>query len=125
VKIGALTGRVNCGSLLRLLRRSCPAQRRVGHEYDLAGHSSLAQQLVRLSSFGKRKSLRDERFDLLLLKQVQERDQILSKQSWPQPFERLDTVRDNSFPAWQKRAAGNVPDEDTDFTKAMPATGTT
>ena len=37
------------------------------HEHDLARHASLPEQLVRLSGLGKRKSLRDDRLDLLLL----------------------------------------------------------
>lgn len=50
------------------------------HEHDLACYASLPEQLVRLSRLGKRKSLRNEWLDLLLLKEVKQGDQILSKQ---------------------------------------------
>ncbi len=43
-------------------------------EHDLAGHASLDEQLMRVSCFGKRKSLRDERLDLLLLKEFKQGD---------------------------------------------------
>jgi len=39
-----------------------PTRRPFGHEHSLARHASLAEQLVRLSCFGKRKSLRDGSF---------------------------------------------------------------
>lgn len=50
------------------------------HEHNLADYAALREQLLRGSRLGKRKSLRDERFDLLLLKEVEESDQILPKQ---------------------------------------------
>jgi hypothetical protein len=106
---------------LRFLRRSCSNQP-VAHEHDLAGYASLPQQLLRLPRFGKRKSLRDKRLDLLLLKKVEERDQVLSKQGRFQTFERLDTVGDHPFPAREKPAACNVSPENGDFTKTMAAT---
>jgi hypothetical protein len=46
----------------------------VAHEYDLAYHASPPEQLLRASCLGKRKSLRDERLDLLLLKEVKQGD---------------------------------------------------
>jgi hypothetical protein len=46
---------------------------------------------MRLSCLGKRKSLRDQRLDLLLLKEVEQGDQILSKQC------RLQLVRRNKL----------------------------
>ena len=49
---------------------------------------------MRVSRLGKRKSLRDERLDLLLLQEVEQGDQILSKLGRLQPFERLDAVGD-------------------------------
>src|SRR5678816_2684030 len=84
------------------------------HEHDLARHASLPEQLVRLSCLGKRKSLRDEWLDLLLLKEVEQGDQILSKQCRPQPFEPLDAVGDHPFPAREKPAAGNIQPENGD-----------
>jgi uncharacterized membrane protein YcjF (UPF0283 family) len=89
------------------------------HKHDLACHASLAEQLVRVSSLSKRKSLRDERLDLLLLKELKEGDQILSKQRRFQPFERLDAVGDHPFPAWEKPVANNVQPENGGFTKPM------
>jgi hypothetical protein len=48
--------------------------RAAAHEYNLARNASLAEQLVRLSRLGKREPLRDERLDLLLLKEVEQSD---------------------------------------------------
>ena len=76
----------------------------MAHEDDLACHASLPEQLVRVSCLGKRKSLRDERLDLLLLKEIEQGDQILSEHRRLQPFERLDAVGDHPFPAWKKPA---------------------
>jgi hypothetical protein len=92
------------------------------HEHDLARHVSLSEQLVRLSGLGKRKSLRDEWLDLLLLKEVEQGEQILSKQCRPQPFEPLDAVGDHPFPAPEKPAADNVQPENGDSMKAMTTT---
>ena len=61
-----------------------------------------------MSCFGQRKSLCDERLDRFLLKEVKQGDQILSKEFRFQPFERLDAVGDQPFPAWEKPAAGDV-----------------
>ena len=74
---------------------------------------------MRKLSFGKWKSLRDERLDLFLLKQFQQCNQILSKQCRLQPFERLDTVRNHPLPAGHEPVASNVQSEDSGLTKAM------
>jgi len=71
----------------------------VAHEHDLAYHASFPEQLLRLSWLGKRKSLRDEWLDLFLLKEIEQGDQIRSKQCRFQPLERLDAVGDHPFPA--------------------------
>jgi hypothetical protein len=63
---------------------------------------------VRASCLGKRKSLRDERLDLSLLKEVEQGDQILAKQGGLQPFEPLDAVGDHPFPARKKPPASDV-----------------
>src|SRR5207244_2752028 len=68
------------------------------------------------------KALREERLDLLLLKEVEQGDQILSKQCRSPPFEPLDAVGDHPFPAREKPAASNVQPEDGDSMKAMTAT---
>ena len=94
----------------------------MAHEHNLAYHASLPEQLVRVSCLGKRKSLRDERLDLLLFKEVKQGDQVLSKQLRLQPFERLDAVGDHPFPAREKPAAGDVQPEDGDSTIAMTTT---
>ena len=99
--------------------------RPVAEEHDLTCHASLPEQFVRTSCLGKRKSLRDERLDLLLLKEVHQGDQILSKPCWFQPFERLDAVGNHPFPAREKPAANDVQTEDGDSTKAMTTTWTT
>jgi hypothetical protein len=94
-------------------------------DHDLTCHASLPEQLVRASRLGKRKSLRDERLDLLLSKEVEQGHQILSKPCRSQPFEPLDAVGDHPFPAREKPAASNVQPEDRDCTKAMTTTWTT
>jgi hypothetical protein len=78
-----------------------------------------------VSCLGKRKSLRDERFNLLLLKEVKQTDQILSKPFRFQPFERLDAVGDDPFPAREKPTAGDVQPEDGGSTKTLTTTWTT
>jgi hypothetical protein len=67
--------------------------------HDLTYHASLPEQLVRLSCHGKRKPLRNERLDLLLLQEVEQGDQVLSKHGWPQPLEGLDAVGGHAFEA--------------------------
>lgn len=57
-------------------RKLLVLRRPIGQEHDLTYHASLAEQLLRLSRLHKRKSLRDDWLDLLLLQQVQESDQI-------------------------------------------------
>ena len=52
----------------------CDHVRAIAHEYDLARNASPAEQLVRLSRLGKRKPLRDERLNLLLLQEVKQGD---------------------------------------------------
>ena len=79
---------------------------------------------MRLSCLGKRKSLRDERLDLSLLKEIKQGDQILSKEFRFQPFERLDAVGNYPFPTWEKPAAGDVQPEDGGSTKALTTTWT-
>ena len=81
-------------------------RRPVAHEHDLARHASLPEQFVRLPCLGKWKSLREEWTDLLLLKEVEQGDQILSKQCRFQPFEPLDAVGDHPFPT-RKKPAGD------------------
>jgi len=84
------------------------SRRTIAHEYDLAYDTSRPEQLVCASGFGKRKSLRDERLDLLLSKQIEQSDQILSEHCWLQPFEPLDPIGHHPFPARQQPAAGNI-----------------
>ena len=72
-----------------------------------------------LSCLSERKSLRDEWLDLLLLKEVEQGDQILPKQSWLPPFERLDAVGDDPFPAGEKPTASDVQRVDGDSMKAI------
>ena len=75
-----------------------------------------------VSCLRKRKSLRDERLDLLLLKEIEQGDQILSEHCRFQPFECLDAVRDHPFPAWKKPARGNVQNKDGDSMKTITTT---
>src|SRR5262245_38970981 len=51
----------------------------VACKHDFACHTSLAEQLVRLSGLAEREALSDERLDPLLLKEVEQDGQILSK----------------------------------------------
>jgi hypothetical protein len=78
-----------------------------------------------VSCLGKRKSLRDERLDPLLSKEVQQGDPILPEQVRLQAFERLDAVGDHPFPARQKPAAGDAQPEQGGSTKASTTTWTT
>src|SRR5262245_60790108 len=92
----------------RLLRRSRFKRRSGAHEHDLAKNASPLEQLLRASCLGKGKALRDERLDLSLLKEAEQGEQILPKQSRLQPFERLNAVRNDPSPAGEKPAAGDV-----------------
>src|SRR5262249_43597765 len=96
----------------------------VGHEYDLARHAPRPEQLVRASRLGKRKSLRDERLDPLLVKEVEQGGQILSKPGRSPPLQPLDAVGDHPSPARQQPAAGDVQREDGDPGKATAAART-
>ena len=80
---------------------------------------------MRVSGLGKRKSLRDERRDPLLLEQVEEGDEILSKPCRSQTFEPLDAVGDHPLPAREKPATSDVQPENRDGTKPMTTTWTT
>ena len=82
----------------------------------------LFRSLVRLSCLCKRKSSRDEWLDLLMLKEVEQSGQILSKLYRPQPFAPLDAVGDHPFPAREKPAAGNIQPENRDSMKAISTT---
>ena len=75
-----------------------------------------------LPRLGKWETLRDQRLELLLLKEVEQDEQILSKPCWSQPFKPLDAVRNDAFPAGENPAANNVHSEDRDGTKAMATT---
>ena len=66
-------------------------------QYDLADYAAVDEQLLRCSGFLQGKSLRNDRFHLSLLKQVHEREQVLSKQFRTEPFEPLNTVGDDAF----------------------------
>src|SRR5262249_28680908 len=105
-----------------LLHRSGFKRGPSAHEHDLACHASLPEQLLRVSCLDKRKSLRDERPDLLLLKEVEQGDQVLSKPFRFPPFERLDAVGDHPFPAREKPAAGDVQRVNRDSMQAIATT---
>src|SRR5262249_47248908 len=92
------------------------------HEHDLACDASLPEHLLRVSCLDKRKSLRDERPDLLLLKEVEQGDQVLSKPCRFPSFERLDAVGDHSLPARKKPAAGDVQRVNRDSMQAITTT---
>jgi len=74
---------------------------------------------VSVSCLGKGKLLRDDRPDLFLLKEAQQGGQVLLKLCRLESFERLDTVGDHPFPAWEKPAGDNVQHEDGKSMKAI------
>src|SRR5690349_10878341 len=80
----------------------------VGDEDDLADNAAFAEQLLRLSGLGERKSLGDDGLEFLLFKEVQKGDQILSEHFGFQPFQGLDAVRDNALASGEKPAADDV-----------------
>ena len=55
--------------------------------------------------------------DLLLSKEVEQGDQVLSKEFRVQPFERLDAIGDHALAAREKPAAGDVQRKDGDSMK--------
>jgi hypothetical protein len=95
------------------------------HEHDLAYDTSFPEQFVGASRLGKRNSLCDERPDLPLLQEVEQGDQILSKQTRSQPLEPLDAVGNHAFSARKKPAACDVHPENSNCTKPMTATRAT
>jgi hypothetical protein len=97
----------------------------VGPEHDFAYHASFPEQLLGLPCLSKRKPFGDNWFDSLLKKEVEQGDQVLSKQLRSQPFERLDAVGDHPFPARKEPAAGDVKSVNGDSMKAIAATWTT
>ena len=91
----------------------------VTHKHNLSYHSSLPEQFLRTSCLRQRESLCDDWLDFMPLQEVQQGNQILSKQSRFQPFERLDAVRDDPFPAREKPATGNVQQVDGNSMKSI------
>ncbi len=67
--------------------------------------------------------MRDERFDLLLLKQIEERDQILPEHFRFYTFKPLNAVRNHPFAAREKPTASNVQSEDGDGAKTLTTPG--
>ena len=88
--------------------RADPAGRTLRDQYDFPDDPSPAQQFMRLSRLDQGKSLRDQRFDLLLSKQLQQCAQILSKECRLEPLEPLDAVGNHAFVAGENPAAKNV-----------------
>ena len=86
----------------------------IGHEHYLACHASVSKQLLRLSGLNERKPPRDDRLDLLLLKEVEQGNQVLSKHRRFQPFEPLDAIGNYTFPAGEKQTSRNIQPEDRD-----------
>src|SRR6187200_3061116 len=80
----------------------------VAHEDDLAYDSSLREQLLRAPCVGEGESVRNERLDPLLLKQFEQRKQVLPKQGRFETLERLNAVGDDPLPPGEKPAAGDV-----------------
>src|ERR671910_605155 len=124
VPSAAMTALKRTVTLCAQIGLSCPlallrARGSIGHEHNFAGYASLLEQLVRLSGLNKRKPPGDKWFDLLLVKEVKQGDQILPKELRPEPFEPLYAVGDHVFPARQKPASGNVQSEDSDRTITM------
>jgi hypothetical protein len=91
-------------------------------KHELADHPPLAQQLVRLSCSRKRKLLRDQRFDLVLLKEIEQNNQVLSKPCRSSPFEPLNTIGNHPSTAGKKPPGGNVQPEDGNLTETVTTT---
>src|SRR5262245_52398694 len=100
-------------------RRSWFQRGPVANEHDLARHASVPKHLLRLPGLRQRESLRDQRLDLPLFKEIEQCAQILSKPCRPQPFEPLDAVGDHPSPAREEPAASDVQPEARDGTKTM------
>jgi len=94
----------------------------LGQEHDFSCHPFLSKQLVCDSRINEWKSFRDERLDFLLFEEFEKGAQILSKQRGFPPFEPLDAVGDEPFPAWKQPASGNVQSKDGKATEAIPTT---
>src|SRR5690348_10148559 len=89
----------------------------IAHEHDLAGHATLAEELLRIPRLRKRKASCDERPDLALAEELEQRDQVFSKQRRPHPLQPLDAVRNDAPAPGKQPAAGDVQTEDRDSAK--------
>jgi hypothetical protein len=98
--------------------------RRVGHEYDLAGQASFAEQLVRVSRMVEREPLGDERLDLLLVEEVEQSNQVQPEPRGLEPLEPLDAVGNDPLATREEPASGDVPREVSDLAEAMTSTNT-
>jgi len=94
------------------------------------GYGSFGEYVERL--FGHKPRSTQERLRVAealeqlpaLSQELEQGDQVLSKLCRLEPFERLDAVGDDTFPARKKPAASDVQAEDGDSTKAMARTST-
>src|SRR5688572_27499825 len=89
-----------------------------GYEDDLAGDATCRNQLMGASRVRKRKP-RDQRLDPVLPEELEQREQILTKQRWSQPFQPLDAVQDHALAAGKKPTTGDVQADDSDGTNTM------
>lgn len=91
------------------------------YQHDLPCNAALPEQLVGVAGVCQRESLSDERLELLLLKEIKERGQILAEPGWPHALEPLNAVWDQPFTAGKQPAFDNVSAKVGGQTKAMPA----
>jgi hypothetical protein len=81
---------------------------KLGYQHDFADYAALFELLMRFPRVSKRKSLRDERLNLLLLEEIEQRNKVFPKPSRLQPFQRLDAVGDHSLSTRQNPATDSV-----------------
>src|SRR5688572_26491132 len=88
------------------------------YEHELACDAASAEQLVGASRVDKRKP-GDEGLDRALAETLEQREEILAKQGWSQPFQPLDAVQHDPLAAGQKPTTRDEQTEDCDWTNAM------
>src|SRR5690242_16827418 len=92
----------------------------VAQEHDLADHAPAGEQLMRMFCFPQRQPARDQRLDLLLSKEVQQGNQILTEQFGLPSLERLNAVGDQTFSARQQPPCRNIGREGGGSAKPIP-----
>src|SRR5262249_6547365 len=93
----------------------------VRQQHDLAEHSAFPQHLVRSARLFERQPLRNQRLDLALFEQVEQREQVLTEPRRFQPHQPLDAVRHHALSAGLEQIAQDEPTQLSGLANRMTA----